>query len=222
MSLKIYEMAHSPYCIPITRALEALQVEFERVAVPNWDRSEVIRVTGGSYYQVPVLVHGDEVVYETGDWSLDIARYVDRAFAGGRLFPSEFSGIHEILVEFIEDELEGATFKLCDINYVPSIEDPVGRVMVLRHKERKFGRGCLERWREETSSLQCEVDRLLGRFDSRLQSSDFLLGGEAPAYVDFALIGVIENYSYGGHYGLSPDHEALAAWRDRLLAFRFS
>lgn len=221
MALKIYEMAHSPYCIPITGALDALGVSFERVPVPNWDRSEVIRVTEGAYYQVPVLLHGDEVVYESGDASLDVARYVDRVFGEGRLFPAAFAGLQEILVEYIEDDLEGLTFKLCDSHYVPSIEDPVARTMVIRHKERRFGRGCVNEWIKNEVELKAAADASLGRFDSRLQHSAFLLAGEAPCYVDYALLGVVENYTYGGHHAIADTHEALREWRKRMTAFRY-
>ena len=222
MNLSVYEMAHSPYCIPITRALTALGLQFERIPVPNWDRSGVVRASGGVYYQVPLLVNGDDVVFESSEKSLDVARYVDRTFAGGRLFPEAYTGIHEILVGYIEDDLEGFTFRLCDINYVPSIEDPVARAMVVRHKERRFGRGCLDAWKRDEAQYQEEAEDSLGRFDARLQHSRFLLTDAAPVYVDFALLGVIENYRYGGHHELAERHEALRDWRDRLLAFRFA
>lgn len=47
MSVELYEMEHSPYCIPIARALVALGVPYESKLVPNWDRSAVIRLTEG-------------------------------------------------------------------------------------------------------------------------------------------------------------------------------
>ena len=36
MSLTIYQMAYSPFCIPITAALRACGVAFETREVPNW------------------------------------------------------------------------------------------------------------------------------------------------------------------------------------------
>lgn len=221
MSLTIYEMAHSPYCIPITRALDACSISYERVSVPNWDRSKIIELTHGDYYQVPVLMHDDALIYETSDSSLDVARYVDARFAAGHLFPPSMAGVDEILIEHIENELEGLTFKLCDIHYIPSIDDVVARTSVIRHKERRFGRGCLDDWRAEASTLRSQVHQLLGRFDAKLQHSHFILQQEAPSYVDYALIGVIENFTHGGHETLSQDHQALRHWQDRLLAFRF-
>jgi hypothetical protein len=48
-------------------------IEPELVHVPNADRSELIRLTGGAYYQVPVLADGERLVYEGGPDSQDIA-----------------------------------------------------------------------------------------------------------------------------------------------------
>ena len=220
MSLKIYELEHSPYCIPITQALTALGVDFDRVAVPNWDRSSVIQATKGAYYQVPILENGDRVVYETSDRSLDIAHYIDNELADGRLFPADSAGLQEILVEHIENEVEGYTFRLCDIHYLPAIDDLVGRTMSIRHKERRFGRGCVDRWRADKVNLKGELDRLLARFDQTLRHRDFLLD-TVPQYVDFALLGVIGNYTYRGYNKLSEDQTALAAWVERIRDFRY-
>ena len=219
MNLTIYEMAHSPYCIPITQALTALGVSFHRVAVPNWDRSEVIRLTHGAYYQVPLLVHEGTAIYESSDRSLDVAQYVDDTFGDGKLFPHKQAGVQEIVVEHIENELEGLTFKLCDIHHLASIQDEVSRTMVIRHKERRFGWGCVDLWKREEAELKAEAVRLLGRFDARLRANEFVLGDEEPTYADFALLGVIENYRYGGHHDMAPGHRALRRWHGRLLAF---
>ncbi len=91
MSLTICQMEYSPFCIPITAALRASGTEFENREIPNWDRTELLRLTDGAYYQVPVLVHDGRVVIESSADSEDIARYVDAHFAGGRLFPERFT-----------------------------------------------------------------------------------------------------------------------------------
>ena len=87
-TVRILEMAHCPFCIPITRALEACGVEGEHEEVPNWDRRRVAEVTDGNYCKVPVLIHGSSVVFESGPNFQDFAEYVDRVFAAGRLFPA--------------------------------------------------------------------------------------------------------------------------------------
>ena len=48
MNLTVYQLEHSPYCIPITRALGALGVPFATRNVSNADRREVIELTRGA------------------------------------------------------------------------------------------------------------------------------------------------------------------------------
>ena len=127
MSLTIYEMEYSPFCIPITAALRACGREFERREVPNWDRTELLKLTNGAYYQVPVLVHRDRIVFESSAESEDVARYVDRHFAGGRLFPERLDGLQQIVIEFLSDAVEFHTFRLQDPFTLDRITDPVAR-----------------------------------------------------------------------------------------------
>ena len=142
MALTVYQLEHSPYCIPITRALGALGLQFVARNISNGDRREIIEITNGAYYQVPVLSHDGKVIFESSPSSIDVARYVDRTFAGGRLFPPRWEGLQRITIPYIEDSVESVTFKLVDPLYLRQIEDPIERAMVRRHKERKFGAGC--------------------------------------------------------------------------------
>lgn len=214
-------MPHSPFCIPVTQALSALGVPFQTRDVPNWDRSEIIRLTSGAYYQVPLLVDGSKTVYETSSDSQDVARYVDRTYAAGRLFPEAWEGVQQCAIEFLENEVEARGFKLADIHYVPGIEDLVGRTMTIRHKERRFGRGCIDQWRASAPAIRAEWDHLLARFEKTLRKQPFLFG-ESPVYADFLLFGVIGNFTYRGWNSLQPEQCGLAGFVERLAAFRFA
>ena len=169
-------MAHSPYAIPIRQALTACGVVHEAREVPNWDRGEVIRLTAGAGYQIPVLVHEENIVFETAEKTLDIARYVDRTWAQGCLFPERLEAPSLCLTEWIEDVLEGRTFKLADVHYIPTIHDIVARTMVVRHKERKFGGGCVEQWRRDAGVIRAELDGLLSRCEATLKNAPFFWG----------------------------------------------
>ena len=215
MSLTIYQMAYSPFCIPITAALRACGVAFETKEIPNWDRSELLRLTGGTYYQVPVLVHDGRIVTESSGDSEDIAHYVDQHFARGRLFPERLNGLQQIVIEFLSDDVEFHTFRLLDPHTLDTITDPVARGLFLRHKERKFGRGCVEQWRRDACTIRSEADRLLERFEVTLRHSPFLFG-DAPVYSDFLLYGILGNLTYGGHNGLHANQTALAEWSGRM------
>ena len=96
----------------------------------------------------------------------------------------------------------------------------VEKALVRRHKERKFGHGCIDDWKENRDTIRATADELLGRFDQILQHRSFLFG-DAPVYTDFALFGVIGNYTFEGCNALATEHEALGDWNDRMGSFRF-
>ena len=220
MNLTVYQLEHSPYCIPITRALGALGVPFATRNVSNADRREVIELTRGAYYQVPVLSHGAEVVFESSPSSIDVARYVDRLFAGGRLFPPAREGLQRITIPYIEENVESVTFKLVDPHYLRAIEDPVERAMVRRHKERKFGPGCEDRWEREKPALQKEAERLLSPFDLTLAHTPFLFG-DTPIFSDFALFGILGNLTYREYNSVPAPLINLAGWFTRMRTFQY-
>lgn len=225
MNLTLYQLAHSPYCLPITRALGALGVTFEVVNISNGDRGVIIRLTNGAYYQVPVLAHDGQLVYagSTGGadkLELEVARYVDRVWGQGRLFPTALEGLQSLLIPHIEGEVEGATFKLTDIHYVPQIADLVERTMTLRHKERRFGRGCLDQWRANYDALFSQAAALLAPFDLMLAGQPFLLGPQ-PVYADFALYGVLANLTYHDWNPFPPGLPRLSDWFARMKIFAF-
>ena len=220
MSVVLYQMPHSPYAIPIRQALITCGVSPDTRDVPNWDRGEIIRLTGGASYQIPLLAHNGRTSFESEGDSLDIARYIDNTWGNGRLFPESLSAPNLCLIEWIEDAVEARTFKLADIHYVPLIENVVARTMVVRHKERKFGKGCVEQWTQSAGAIRAELDCLLSRCEATLRHSPFLLG-TTPVYADFALFGVLGNLTHNGWNQLSSDQNALQHFADRLQAWRF-
>jgi glutathione S-transferase len=220
MSLTIYQMEYSPFCIPITAALRSCGTPFETREIPNWDRSELLRLTDGAYYQVPVLVHDGRTIIESSGDSEDVARYVDRHFAKGRLFPAALDGLQAIVIEFLSDQVEFNTFRLIDPANLDRLTDPVQRGLFLRHKERKFGRGCVEQWRRDAASIRAAADRLLERFEITLTHTPFIFGDE-PVYSDFLLYGILGNMLYGGGQKLNEKQTALVAFRERIEQFRY-
>jgi glutathione S-transferase len=215
----LYELAHSPFCIPVRRILEAARVPYERVEVPNHDRSVLLRLTGGAYYQVPVLDDDGRILHESGPDTQDVARHLDSNVCDGRLFPARCDGWQSIVLPHLENEVEGATFPLCDIHYVPAIPDVAARGMVIRHKERKFGRGCLDQWRASRDALWAAAVAKLAPFD-RITAHTPFLAGEAPVYADFLLFGILGNLTYKG-WNPFPPLDNLRAWHARVEGFSF-
>lgn len=220
MALTIYQMPHSPYCIPITQALIACGVDFLTVDVAPHTREEVVAASGEKFYQVPLLTDGGKIIGESSGESLDVARHVDRKYARGRLFPKRLEAPNLCLTRFIENDLEGAGFKLTDPFHLATIRDPLARALLIRHKERAFGRGCIDAWTRDRKALAARFDTMLAEFETTLRESPFLLG-ETPVYADFALFGVVGNATWNGWNKLSAKRRAITAWRRRLADFRF-
>ena len=127
---------------------------------------------------MPVLVHDGQAIYESSGASEDIAHDIDQHFAGGRLFPARLDGLPKIVIEFLSDDVEFHTFRQQDPYTLDRITGPLACGLFLRHKERKFGRGCVEQWRREAGQIRAAADRLPKRFETMLRVySDFLLCG---------------------------------------------
>jgi glutathione S-transferase len=122
--------------------------------------------------------------------------------------------VQAIIWRHIESEIEGLTFKLNDVywqEFVPKDE----QIAFLRHKERKFGRGCIDQWRAEQKCLVARLQEKLVPYEEMLLHKDFLLG-DRPHFVDFDLHGMLANFLFSGHYRLPAAHNRLRAWYRRL------
>ncbi len=216
--MKLYQFPHSSYCIPISLILKNGGIKYEDVLVPNWDRSIVSKLTNGAYYQVPVIEHDGNIIYESSDTSLDVAKYVNKLISLD-LFPHRISGIHEVLIDHIESTLEGIGFKTTDPDYIEEVEDIVDRTNIIRHKERRFGRGCVDNWRKNKEILLSEFYAHIDNFKGTLETNLYLFG-ELPVYADYALYGVIGNVHYIPANVWMEDRDWLRQWMNRLSQLR--
>lgn len=118
-----------------------------------------------------------------------------------------------MLSRYIENDLEMVGFKVNDSYIIPS-RPLVERTMLVRHKERKFGKGCVEQWRRQRVQLKGQFGELLDPIDNMLASSSFLLSVQ-PLFVDHNLFGVIENYLYSSKTTL-PNMKHLKRWHHAM------
>ncbi len=200
------------------RILEFAGVPFKIVNSPSTDRALVWRLTRGRYHGIPIIRDGRQTVFEVDQDSQVIAKYLDDKFGLG-LFPHELDGLQTILWRAIENEIEDMTFRLNDVYWKESIP-PAERLAFLRHKERKFGAGCLDQWRRQQKPMLAELARRLVPYESMLRSHPFLLG-EQPRFVDFDLYGMLDNFLFSGHYRLPAAHTRLKRWHQRMERIKF-
>lgn len=215
--IELIQFPWSPFCIVQRRILEFAGVRFKITNIPSTDRSLVWKLTRERYYQVPIIRDGKQVVFETGEDSQVIAKYLDNKLGLG-LFPPHLRGLQTILWRHIEDEIEGLGFRLNDVYYravIPAKE----RLAFVRHKERKFGRGCLERWREEQPALLKQLEERLVPYEQMLLEKPFLLG-DRPRFVDFDLYGMLGNFLASGKYELPAAHTQIRAWYAHMTKAR--
>lgn len=217
--IELIQVPWSPYCIAQKRILEYSGAKFKATNIRYGDRSLVWKLTKQRYYQVPIVRDGKNVLFEIEDNSQVVAKYLDDRLQLG-LFPRELEGVQSLLWRFIENEVEGVAFKLNDIyweEFVPSAD----RLGFLRHKERKFGRGCLTQWRAQRKQLLEELTVRLLPFEEMLIYKPFLLEAR-PRFVDFDLYGILGNYLYSGQNTLPAAHTQLAEWYHRMNTLKLT
>jgi glutathione S-transferase len=211
--IELIQFPWSPFCIVQRRILEFAGARFKLINIPNGDRELVWRITRQRYYQVPVVRDGKTVVFELDEDSQVIAKYLNEKFLLS-LFPQEWRGVQQVLWRHIENEIEGPCFKLNDVywqEFVPASD----QLRFLRHKERKFGRGCIDRWRGQQDELVAELTARLNPFEQMLVAHPFLLD-HRPRFVDFDLFGMLSNFLYSGHYQLPAAHTGIEHWYERM------
>jgi glutathione S-transferase len=215
--IELVQFPWSPFCIVQRRILEYAGAKFKIVNIPNGERSLVWKLTRERYYQVPVLKDGKTVVFETTDTSQVVAKYINEKFTLG-LFPHDWVGVQQVLWRYIENDVEGPCFKLNDI-YWREFVVKSDRLRFLRHKERKFGRGCIEQWTERQGDLLQELEKALIPCEQMLNEKPFLLGAR-PLFVDFDLYGMLSNFLFSGHYELPAAHTQLRDWHSRMNSIK--
>lgn len=206
--LTLIQFPWSPFCITVRHILEQNGIPFRLRNIPFHERASIIKATNGLGYTVPCLVDGKQAICDVTDYGQEVARYVDRRYELN-LFPQEFEGIQLILARHIENDLEMVGFKINDSYIIPA-RPLVEQVMLTRHKERKFGKGCVQAWTAQRKDLCRQFTELLKPFDNMLASSPFLLT-DRPLFVDYNLYGVIQNYLFNGKTKL-PSFKHLRRW----------
>lgn len=217
--IELIQFPWSPYCLVQKRILEFSGKRFKIVNIPPSDRSLVWKATRQRYYGVPILRYGNKVLFETDENSQVLAKYLDSEFSLG-LFPREWDGVQRLLWQYIENDVEGLTFRLNDAYYeefVPRAE----RLPYIRHKERKFGRHCLEQWKAQQSQFQTQLAEKLLPFEQMLGTRAFLLD-KRPHFVDFDLWGMMANFLFSGHYRLPVEHSRLSRWHERMTKIKYA
>jgi glutathione S-transferase len=211
--IELVQFPFSPYCIPSRRILEYSGVKFKITNVPPQERTLVWKITKQKYYGVPVIRDGTTVIFDDTDDQQIVAKYLDQKLMLG-LFPASHEGVQSILWRTIDNEIEGATFRLNDIYYRENLP-AAQQLQYLRFKERKFGRGCIDQWQVQQKEWLKKLETGLVPFEQMLAHSKYLLA-DRPLFVDFDLFGMLENFLFSGHYQLPKSQPHVREWHRRM------
>jgi glutathione S-transferase len=206
--ITLIQFPWSPFCITVKTIMDRHKIPYRVTNIPSHNREAVIKTTKGRAYSVPCLIDGRATVADFTDFGQEVARYIDRKHKLN-LFPRDQEGLQAILSRYIENDLEGVGFKVNDTYVWPTLP-LVERVMQLRHKERKFGKGCLTQWTRDRAKLNRQFADLLKPIDNMLSSSEYLIA-DRPLFVDYNLYGIVENYLFSGKTK-SPALKQLQRW----------
>jgi len=218
MGIQLYTHPVSPFGIGIEKILKSFSIPHEVIHIPYSDRRVIVEKTNGAYYRVPLLVDDGVPVWDKTDLGQEIARHLDRKFELG-LFPERLEGIQYILARYIEGEIEAVGFKINDIDYESWLPDLYDRVMFVRHKERRFGDGCLKAWAAQEAELLRQFTELLSPLDAMLKASEFLVDSR-PRFVDFDLFGILGNFMFSGRQKIPAGLSSLARWHRTMESLK--
>ena len=210
--LTLIQFPLSPFCITIRHILTSHRIPFRLQNIAYHDRAPIIKATKGRGHTVPCLVDGKRGICDVTEFGQEVARYVDDRYRLN-LFPKEFEGIELILSRYIESDLESVGFKIDDTYVIPT-RPLVERTMLIRHKERKFGRGYVQEWTTHRRYLCTQFAELLKPIDNMLAASPFLLA-DRPLFVDYNLYGVLGNYLFSGKTRF-PNLKHLRRWYRKM------
>ena len=171
--ITLIQFPWSHFCTSIRRILQRHRIPHRIKNVPPHQPEPVIRATKGRAYTVPCLLDGRTAVADFTDFGQEVARYIDRKHKLG-LFPRDKEGVQSILARYIEIDLEMVGFKVNDSYVIPTLP-LVERVMQIRFKERRYGKGCVAQWTRDRAQLNRQFAALLAPLDNMLASSEFLV-----------------------------------------------
>jgi glutathione S-transferase len=211
MAAKLYQFLTSPFCAKVRKVLDFKDLDYETVEVDYLERKELLLASGQLMVPVLALASGEKIV--------DSARIVQRLeelYPEPTVLPPSWSGLHQVLADYIDSQLEDVLFKA-------SIPDKVAffrrqgrdREALWRMvRERKYGAGFVEKMITEHGAQQGRAHRALLPFEQALSDRAFLLGRIGLA--DFALYGQLYSLAFTGELKISAELRNLCMFFGRM------
>ena len=211
MAAKLYQFLGSPFCAKVRKLLAFKGVEFEVFEVDYLERKELLLASG--QLTVPA------VTFENGETIVDSARIATRLeelYPAPTIFPSGWRGMHAVLADYIDNHLEESVYPvaLADELAYYSKQGPDRGALWRFIRERKFGRGFVDRTIANHNANWERFRSALAPFEEQLGSAPFLTGRIGLA--DFALYGQLYYLAFTGELKIPSDMRNLRAFFGRV------
>ena len=103
MAARLYQFLTSPFCAKVRKLLDFKDVDYEIVEVDYLERKELLIASGQLMVPVLTLASGETIVD-----SARIVRRLEELYPEPTVLPPSWSGMHQVLTDYIDTRLEGA------------------------------------------------------------------------------------------------------------------
>jgi glutathione S-transferase len=200
MAAKLYQFLSSPFCAKVRKILDFKGIDYEVVEVDYLERKELL--TASNQLMVPTLtLDGGETIVD----SARIALRLEELYPEPTLLPPGWSGMHRMLADYIDNQLEDILFKAAIPDEVEFWQrrgrdrEALWRLV----RDRKYGSGFVDRMIAEHSVHATRAREALMPFEEALSDRAFLLGRIGLA--DFALYGQLFYFAFLGEVKVPAD-----------------
>jgi glutathione S-transferase len=211
MAAKLYQFLGSPFCAKVRKLLAFKGVEFEVVEVDYLERKELLIASGQLTVPAVTLDNGETIVD-----SAQIAMRLEELYPEPTIFPAGWRGMHVVLAYFIDNHLEESVYPvaLADELAYYSKQGPDRGALWRFIRERKFGRGFVDRTIADHKASWDRFRSALTPFEEQLGNAPFLTGRIGLA--DFALYGQLYYLAFTGELKIPSDMKNLRAFFGRV------
>ena len=211
MAAKLYQFLTSPFCAKVRKVLDFKDVDYEIVEVDYLERKELLMASGQLMVPVLTLASGETIID-----SARIVRRLEELYPEPTVLPSSWSGMHQVLADYIDTQLEDALFgasipdKVAFFRRQGRDREALWRMV----RERKYGAGFVDKMIAEHGVQQSRARQALLPFEQALADRAFLLGRIGLA--DFALYGQLYSLAFTGELKISAELQNLRMFFGRM------
>ncbi|MEL6319341.1 MAG: glutathione S-transferase [Cyanobacteria bacterium J06626_14] len=209
--IKLYRFPYSCYALKVQYLLDKLNLEYETIDVPYTDRTELVEVTGGRVV-VPAIAVGDRVIVE----SRNICEYL-LDLTPNELVPEGQEAVIWAYGDWCDSTVEDVLFRIATPGIAEKFSTVFEKALFAYVKERRFGAGCVELWRNTQPQLITKAKDLLQKTIQSIAINGYVVG-KSITYADITLLGHLAMVEYANPELIPQIDDALPDYMTRVRA----